>query len=69
MEPLVEKPGTRYTRTLREKFLSRGLCQYCGKEPLIPGRKYGESCRSKTIMKTKVKKPKIKGSAVVWSIS
>ena len=41
-----------YYAARKRDFLSRGICQRCGKEPVVPGRTLGEKCAERQRVNT-----------------
>jgi hypothetical protein len=69
MKPVIDKPNVRYDRELRARRVARGLCQYCGKEPLVPGRKAGSGCLDKKKAYARKNPPKKKPVIIGWAVS
>lgn len=69
MQPVIDKPKVRYDREMRARRVARGLCQYCGKEPVVSGLKSGEGCLAKKRDYHKRNPPKKKPAIIGWTVS
>lgn len=56
MSEAQERSAERHAR-----FLSSGLCQQCGNKPLLPGIKYGATCRASNRARGKERRNKLRG--------